>query len=64
MKTIFRLYSLLPLLLVVTISGCKKDFEEKTINNNKPTAVQASLLLNGILTSKGLVEGPDGQKRN
>jgi hypothetical protein len=62
MKKIFKLYSLLPLLLVVTISGCKKDFEEKTINNNKPTAVQASLLLNGILTSKGLVETPDGSK--
>lgn len=62
MKKIFKLYSLLPLLLVVTISGCKKDFEEKTINNNKPTAVQASLLLNGILTGNGLVEGPDGSK--
>ena len=62
MKTIFKFYSLLPLLLVVSLSGCKKDFEEKTINNNNPTAVQASLLLNGILTSKGLAEAPDGSK--
>ncbi|MBB5638403.1 hypothetical protein HDE68_004332 [Pedobacter cryoconitis] len=62
MKKIFKFYSLLPLLLVITIAGCKKDFQDKTVNNNKPNAVPASLLLNGILTGKGLVEGPDGSK--
>ncbi|MBB6501081.1 SusD/RagB family nutrient-binding outer membrane lipoprotein [Pedobacter cryoconitis] len=62
MKTIFKLNYLLPFLMAVTFSGCKKDFEDKTINNNRPSAVQASLLLNGVLNSSGLVEGPNGSK--
>lgn len=40
---------LMPLVLILAMSGCKKSFQELTINNNKPNAVPASLLLNGIL---------------
>jgi len=62
MKTTLKLNYLLPFLICISISGCKKDFEDKTINNNRPLSVQASLLLNGILNSSGLVESPNGSK--
>lgn len=40
---------LMPFMLILAIGGCKKNFQELTINNNKPNAVPASLLFNGIL---------------
>lgn len=49
---------LLPLLLILAMSGCKKNFQELTINNNKPNAVPASLLFNGILND--MTDQPGG----
>lgn len=38
------------LLLIVLVAGsCKKSFEDFSVNNNKPVAVPASLLFNGVL---------------
>ena len=37
------------LILSVTVSSCKKKFEDYSVNTNKPTSVPASLLFNGIL---------------
>lgn len=56
MKKIFKYY-LLPILLVMIVSGCKKTFQADSVNNNVPTSVPASLLLNGILY--GMVDFPD-----
>jgi hypothetical protein len=56
MKKIFKIY-LLPALLLLTVSGCKKSFEDLTKNSNVPNNVQASLLLNGVLYS--MVDFPD-----
>lgn len=47
MKKIFKL-QLLAALMLVTASGCKKSYEELTQNNNVPSSVPASLLLNGV----------------
>jgi hypothetical protein len=58
MKKIFRIY-LLPALMLLTVSGCKKSFEELTQNTNVPNAVPASLLFNGVLNN--MVDLPDGQ---
>ncbi|MBS1502995.1 MAG: SusD/RagB family nutrient-binding outer membrane lipoprotein [Bacteroidetes bacterium] len=58
MKRIFKFY-LLPALLVLSVSSCKKSFEDLTQNNNVPTSVPASLLLNGVLNN--MVDFPDGQ---
>ncbi|WP_324670547.1 SusD/RagB family nutrient-binding outer membrane lipoprotein [Hymenobacter sp. GOD-10R] len=49
----------LPVLLALATTGCNKDFEELTINENKPNSVPASLLLNGILNDA--FEAPNGQ---
>jgi hypothetical protein len=57
MKKIFRIY-LLPAILLLTVSSCKKSFENATQNNNVPNNVPSSLLLNGILNS--MVDLPDG----
>ena len=38
----------IPAILIIT-SGCKKSFSELALNENKPTSVQSSLLLNGVL---------------
>ena len=51
---------LLPLVLITLVTGCKKSFEELTQNTNKPNAVSAALLLNGILNN--LPDLPDGSK--
>lgn len=50
-------YYLLPILLVMTVSSCKKTFLADSVNNNVPTSVPASLLLNGILYN--MVDFPD-----
>jgi len=57
MKKIFRIY-LLPALLLLTVSSCKKDFQKYTQNPNVPLSVPASLLFNGVLND--LVDLPDG----
>lgn len=48
---------LLPFAMILALTGCKKSFEELTINNNKPNAVPSSLLLNGILND--MTDQPD-----
>jgi len=50
MKKILKIY-LLPVLIVLTVSSCKKTFEDRAINHNVPTSVPASLLLTGIQNS-------------
>src|ERR1700761_3486882 len=57
MKKIFRIY-LLPAILLLTVSSCKKAFENATQNNNVPNSVPSSLLFNGILNN--MVDLPDG----
>ena len=59
MKKIFRIY-LLPVFVILTATGCKKSFQDLTVNNNVPNAVPASLLFNGVLNS--MVEYPDNSK--
>ncbi|MCZ4222563.1 SusD/RagB family nutrient-binding outer membrane lipoprotein [Pedobacter rhodius] len=59
MKKIIYIY-LFPIALMVFITGCKKSFDELTLNNNKPNSVSAALLLNGVLNR--LPDLPDGQK--
>ncbi|HTE01919.1 MAG TPA: SusD/RagB family nutrient-binding outer membrane lipoprotein [Mucilaginibacter sp.] len=56
MKKIFKIY-LLPVLMVLTVSSCKKSYQELTINPNVPQSVPASLLFNGIANS--MVDFPD-----
>ncbi|RZA01082.1 MAG: hypothetical protein EOP47_11985 [Sphingobacteriaceae bacterium] len=50
---------LLLLTAAITIAGCKKDFQDRYVNPNKPTAVQPSLLLTGIMNK--MLEAPAGQ---
>jgi hypothetical protein len=57
MKKIIKIY-LLPVLMLLTVSSCKKSYQELTVNNNVPTQVPASLLFNGILNN--MVDLPDG----
>lgn len=45
------------MVLVMIVSSCKKTFEADSVNNNVPTSVPASLLLNGVLYN--LVDFPD-----
>jgi hypothetical protein len=59
MKKIFKI-CILPAVMLLAITGCKKGFDELSVNNNKPNNVPASLLFNGILNS--MAELPDGQK--
>lgn len=59
MNKLFRI-SLLPLILLLSATSCKKSFQELTQNTNVPNSVPASLLFNGILNS--MVEYPDGAK--
>ncbi|OUJ74726.1 SusD/RagB family nutrient-binding outer membrane lipoprotein [Hymenobacter crusticola] len=58
MKTIVKT-CFLPVLLALATTGCNKDYEELTVNENKPNSVPASLLLNGILNDA--FEAPNGQ---
>jgi hypothetical protein len=59
MKKIFKIY-LLPVFMILTVTSCKKSFQDLTVNQNVPNAVPASLLLNGILNN--IAEFPDGSK--
>jgi hypothetical protein len=59
MKKIFK-NVLLPVALLLSVTGCKKNFDELTQNNNVPLNVPASLLFNGVLNN--IAELPDGQK--
>jgi hypothetical protein len=56
MKKIFKMY-LLPALMLLTVSSCKKSYEDLTKNPNVPQSVPASLLFNGIANS--MVDFPD-----
>ena len=57
MKKIFKIY-LLPTLMLLTVSSCKRSFEDLTLNKNVPQSVPASLLMNGVLND--MVDLPDG----
>ncbi|TSD67336.1 SusD/RagB family nutrient-binding outer membrane lipoprotein [Inquilinus sp. KBS0705] len=59
MKKIFITY-ILPVAMLLTVTSCKKSFEELSLNTNKPNSVPASLLFNGVLNK--LVDQPDGSK--
>jgi len=56
MKKIFKIY-LLPALMLLTINGCKKSYDELSKNPNVPQSVPASLLFNGVANS--MVDFPD-----
>jgi hypothetical protein len=58
MKKILKIY-LLPILLILAVSSCKKSFEDLTKNPNVPLSVPASLLFNGVENS--MIDLPDGQ---
>jgi len=51
MKKTFKINFLLPLTILLAVTGCKKSFEDLTQNNNKPSSVPASLLFNGVCIS-------------
>ena len=57
MKKIFKFY-LLPALMLLSVNGCKKSFEDLTQNNNVPNSVPAALLFNGVLND--FPDLPDG----
>ncbi|MCS3799314.1 SusD/RagB family nutrient-binding outer membrane lipoprotein [Niastella sp. OAS944] len=48
------------ILVVLAATGCKKSFDDMNKNENKPTSVPASLLLNGILYK--MYDAPSGMK--
>lgn len=50
---------LLPVCILLVITSCKKSFEDLSINNNKPTSVQPSLILTGVLND--MYEAPNEQ---
>lgn len=58
MKNINKIVLLL-LVTVFSTTSCRKSFEDLVPNNNVPTTVPASLLLQGVVTN--LSDGPDGQ---
>lgn len=47
MKTIYKIFIIA--IAFATVTGCKKSYDDLYQNTNKPTAVPASLLLNGVL---------------
>jgi hypothetical protein len=49
MKKISILY-ILTTVFLLSVTGCKKSFDELTQNTNKPSNVSAGLLFNGVLT--------------
>lgn len=59
MKRINKLMMLMPLCILLVTAGCKKSFEDLSINNNKPTSVPPSLLLTGVLND--LYDAPNRQ---
>ncbi|RKR84258.1 SusD-like starch-binding protein associating with outer membrane [Mucilaginibacter gracilis] len=58
MKTIYKTFLALGI-VTITSTSCQKNFDKLTTNNNVPTDVPASLLLQGVVNS--LPDGPDGQ---
>jgi hypothetical protein len=60
MKKLF--YITICLVAVYVLPGCSKSFEDLNVNENKPTTVPPSLLLNGILND--MYEGPPATTRN
>jgi hypothetical protein len=58
MKNIFQTTALLGLLALASTS-CNKTLDELTVNENKPNAVPAALLLTGVLNDA--YEAPNGQ---
>jgi len=54
MKNTYKIY-LLSILTVITISSCKKDFADLTLNDNKPSSVPASLLFNGVANNMAVL---------
>jgi hypothetical protein len=48
----------IPVAMIVAFSGCKKKFDDLSINENKPSTVPPSLLFNGVLNA--MYDGPDG----
>jgi len=58
MKKISNIYLLVPVLILLAVSSCKKSFNDLTQNDNKPNSVPASLLFNGVLTN--MADLPDG----
>ena len=59
MKTINK-FLLLSACIILLATSCRKSFQELSINENKPSSVPPSLLLNGVLNS--MFDAPDGQK--
>ena len=57
MKKLFYI-TVLFVVIVMTNTGCKKSFSDLNTNENKPTSVPASLLLNGVLND--LYDAPAG----
>lgn len=51
---------LLPFALILALTGCKKNFQDLTINNNKPNSLPSSLLFNGVLNDLAVL--PEGQE--
>ena len=58
MKTINK-FLLFIVFIVVVATSCRKSFQELSVNENKPSSVQPSLLMTGVLNS--LSDLPDGQ---
>lgn len=58
MKKNIKIY-ILPLLVLLAATGCKKSFDDLTINNNKPSSVPASLLFTGVVNK--MADLPDNQ---
>jgi hypothetical protein len=56
MNKIFRIL-LLPVFILLTVTGCKKSFDDLTKNNNVPSTVPASLLFNGLLNKMADLPG-------
>lgn len=48
MKKIFKII-LLPAVVMMIVTGCKKSFSDLYVNMNKPTSVPPSLILTGVL---------------
>jgi hypothetical protein len=55
-----KLLYILPVLAALSVTSCKKSFDDLTKNTNKPNSVPAALLFNGVALA--MVEQPDGDK--
>ncbi len=56
MKKILKIY-LLPALLLLSVTACKKSYEELSKNPNVPLSVPASLLFNGVANNMADLPG-------